>query len=200
MSIKSIFQDIADAIKEKYTSISSLTPSQMPDAIRNIQSGAELILRSEWNSKSISEKRSYNYVGVIDNDSGYVRGELVYGADYNIISIKQLYDNGGEITYTINDNVITLTFTNVGSIGGVILYCDEIYTSFSINITNNSNTVQWGNCKSNATLPTVITNGTNRGSYYTNTSGTVNYSSNYPYIFMGIYNGGSYTATITFNT
>ena len=39
MSIKSIFQDIADAIKEKDTSISSLTPSQMPDAIRGISGG-----------------------------------------------------------------------------------------------------------------------------------------------------------------
>lgn len=39
MSIKSLFQNIATAIKEKDTSIVSLTPVQMPDAIRGISGG-----------------------------------------------------------------------------------------------------------------------------------------------------------------
>lgn len=39
MSIKTLFQNIADAIKTKDASIASLTPSQMPDAIINLPSG-----------------------------------------------------------------------------------------------------------------------------------------------------------------
>lgn len=42
MSIKTLFQDIADAIKVKDTSIVSLTPSQMPDAIINLPSGSDI--------------------------------------------------------------------------------------------------------------------------------------------------------------
>ncbi len=41
MSIKSLFQNIAAAIKTKDTSISSLTPAEMPSAIINLPSGGD---------------------------------------------------------------------------------------------------------------------------------------------------------------
>lgn len=39
MSIKSLFEDIADAIREKSGSIDTYTPAEMPDAITNLPSG-----------------------------------------------------------------------------------------------------------------------------------------------------------------
>ena len=44
MSIKTLFQNIADAIKVKDTSIVSLTPSQMPNAIINLPTASDLDL------------------------------------------------------------------------------------------------------------------------------------------------------------
>lgn len=39
MSIKSLFQNIADAIKEKNTGVVTVTPAEMPQAIRDISGG-----------------------------------------------------------------------------------------------------------------------------------------------------------------
>lgn len=39
MSIKTLFQNIADAIKEKNPSVTTVTPSEMPEAIRGISGG-----------------------------------------------------------------------------------------------------------------------------------------------------------------
>lgn len=44
--------------------------------------GATLMTRAEWNALTTAQKKSYQYVGIIDSQSGYNRGSLVYGADY----------------------------------------------------------------------------------------------------------------------
>lgn len=44
MSIKTLFQNIADAIKQKDANILSITPSEMPNAIINLPTGADIDL------------------------------------------------------------------------------------------------------------------------------------------------------------
>lgn len=41
-----------------------------------------LISSAEWAAKTLAEKQSYGYVGVLNGSSGTVRGTLVYGAAY----------------------------------------------------------------------------------------------------------------------
>lgn len=44
--------------------------------------GATLMTRAEWDALTTVQKKSYQYVGIIDRQSGFSRGALVYGADY----------------------------------------------------------------------------------------------------------------------
>ena len=46
--------------------------------------GVPLMTRAEWDALSTSEKQQYGLVGVEDYDTGYYRGTLCYGADYNL--------------------------------------------------------------------------------------------------------------------
>lgn len=46
--------------------------------------GVPLMTRAEWNALSISEKQQYGLVGVEDYDTGYYRGTLYYGANYDL--------------------------------------------------------------------------------------------------------------------
>lgn len=46
------------------------------------EGGVPTITISDWNALSTSEKQSYGYVGIIRNNTGFKRGDLIYGADY----------------------------------------------------------------------------------------------------------------------
>ena len=64
MSIKSLFQNIANAIKEKNTSVSTITPAEMPDAILDIQTGTEneipeILYYEQFNASSAGNKITY---------------------------------------------------------------------------------------------------------------------------------------------
>lgn len=43
----------------------------------------ELMSQSEWNALSTEEKQTYELLAIQDSDTGFDRGELVYGKDYN---------------------------------------------------------------------------------------------------------------------
>lgn len=49
----------------------------------------KLITREQWNAMSASEKQSYGLVGVTDSTSGYLRGSLYYGADYDLKAVAE---------------------------------------------------------------------------------------------------------------
>ena len=49
--------------------------------------GATLMTRAEWNALTTAQKKSYQYVGVIDSSSGFSRGSLVYGADFEDVTL-----------------------------------------------------------------------------------------------------------------
>lgn len=64
----------------------------------DIATGVPLMSRSDWNNLTEAQKQSYGLVAIQDASSGYLRGELVYGADY--------IDIGKYIPYTPQNNVI----------------------------------------------------------------------------------------------
>lgn len=100
MSIRTYFENIALAIKEKNPNVVTVTPSQMPDAILNIPSGGGdvvLMTRAEWNALTTAEKQTYGLVAIEDNETGYDRGVLVDGSEFRIVDwakIKQIIIKG----------------------------------------------------------------------------------------------------------
>ena len=93
MSIKTLFQDIADAIKVKNTSIVSLTPSQMPNAIINLPTVGGLDL-------SAIDFIAFEVVKNRGNNNSYVQ-----------LSRLVFYDD--------NDNLLTYpTLSDYGTMGG----------------------------------------------------------------------------------
>lgn len=87
MSIKTLFQNIADAIKVKDTSIVSLTPSQMPNAILNMPSGDSIDLTK------------ISLVGL------YCTARRGGGGGYCQISDLQLLDNSDNIYQFPSDRI-----------------------------------------------------------------------------------------------
>lgn len=100
MSIRTYFENIAMAIKEKNTDVVTVTPSEMPAAIRAIPSGGGdvvLMTRAEWDELTTAEKQTYGLVAIEDNATGYDRGVLVDGSEYRIVDwtkIKQIVIKG----------------------------------------------------------------------------------------------------------
>lgn len=84
MSIRPYFENIADAIREKNTDITTVSPEQMPDAIRAIsgEGGLDTMTRAAWDALSTEEKRAYNLIGVIDSESRYLCGNIYNGKNY----------------------------------------------------------------------------------------------------------------------
>lgn len=81
MSIKTLFQDIATAIKTKDSSIQTITPSQMPNAILNISGGGDavLYLGTDEPSSALGSNGDYYYryytdsvLGARGNKQGYI--------------------------------------------------------------------------------------------------------------------------------
>ena len=48
-----------------------------------------LLTRAQWDALSTAQKRAYGLLAIQDADSGFDRGELVYGADYAVIELLQ---------------------------------------------------------------------------------------------------------------
>lgn len=64
--------------------------------------GVPLMTRAEWNALSTSEKQQYGLVGVEDYDTGYYRGTLYYGANYDLKSEAEA-TNYCRLSTTIGD-------------------------------------------------------------------------------------------------
>lgn len=83
---KQDFESVADAIREKTGRSAKMEfPTEFVGEIGSISGGGgdlPTISRADWNLLTTEQKQAYDLVGIIDTDSGYVRGEIVYGQDY----------------------------------------------------------------------------------------------------------------------
>lgn len=108
-TIESYFADIADAIRKRGDTSAGLTPAQMPQAILDIPGGGgevELLTQSQWDTLSTAEKQAKGLVAIEQAVSGYNRGILVNGADFQPVGDLLIYSDPTKIAceadYTMN--------------------------------------------------------------------------------------------------
>ena len=97
---KQDFESVADAIREKTGRSAKLEfPTEFVSEIGSISGGGGVptISRDDWDNLTAQQKKSYGLVGIVDSDTGYLRGELVNGADYIPIGIYIPYSNSGKV-------------------------------------------------------------------------------------------------------
>lgn len=66
----------------------------------NVQGGGgdvPLLTRAQWDALSTAQKQAYGLLAIQDADSGFTRGELVYGADYIPIGVYLPASNTSDI-------------------------------------------------------------------------------------------------------
>lgn len=86
------------------------------------EGGIPTITISDWNALTTSEKQSYGYVGIIRNNTGFKRGDLIYGADY-VDTYLTSSDQDTIITEARMDNYDPLNLT-WGSGSNPIIFTD----------------------------------------------------------------------------
>lgn len=181
MSIRTYFENIATAIKEKNPNVATVTPAQMPDAILAIPSGGQgiqTISASDWDALTPSQKQQYGVIAVITSTAGYERGYVVSGEDYSLLVIHQSYLNGG--SYNYDNSTLTFELSNVGQYSGLVLDVNDDVSNITIELLENNTTVEVGVCNLSGSLPSLIQSGANRVSYrdFMNTAtGSFNYTS-----------------------
>lgn len=168
--------------------------------------GIPLLSKSDWDELTTEEKQAYGLVAVQENDTGYIRGLLVSGEDYvDLFRIEQLNGISSTSRYNVipvpDMNAVEFVFNDVESFGGMILSINPNIGTCNVKfeLLSSTATVQFGNCTPGASLPSVISLGTNRKSY--STYSPYNLLSINPQdnnLFMGIYApGGSYRMRIS---
>ena len=66
-----------------------------------------LLTRAQWNALSTAQKQAYGLVAIQDADSGFDRGELFYGANYNPIGIYLPASNDEDIICEAYPDIFT---------------------------------------------------------------------------------------------
>ena len=131
MSIRTYFENIAEAIKEKNPEVLTIAPGQMPQAIRDIETGGgvELISQAEWDALSVEQKKQKGLIAVQSSMTGFLRGALYYGADYGMQwdKIKKIALSGssrgvsssyvqlGDIRFSDGSNYLSSQVNNIYS-------------------------------------------------------------------------------------
>ena len=132
MSIRTYFENIALAIKEKNTDVVTVTPAQMPDAILSIPTGGglETIAKADWDALTTAQKQRYGLIGIIENITGYDRGVIVNGADYVDATTEELLlkQNLLNASVTMDLNNMTFTSVEVANIDLSAINCVGLYT------------------------------------------------------------------------
>ena len=108
MTTKNITQNgTYDATSEGYSGYETVTV--------NVSGGGpsvELMTRSDWDTLTTAQKQAKGLVAIQDANSGYVRGELVNGADYVPVGIYIPNSNSNKVTCeAFYDNFDTSTAT-----------------------------------------------------------------------------------------
>lgn len=75
-----------------------------------------LLTRAQWNALSTAQKQAYGLLAIQDSNSGFDRGELVYGADYQPVGIYlPASDEGNIICEAYVDNFASAETWGAGS-------------------------------------------------------------------------------------
>lgn len=131
MSIKNLFQDIADAIREASGNADLYTPSEMPDAIRNISGGGDVPLIPTTNI-------------VNSGTENVTKGYTVSLADYNQLVILKQSKATASNSYSYNLNGRKPLYTgNSKNYGSYAFYIGE-FNSIT-EVTSNSTGANWNN-------------------------------------------------------
>lgn len=119
------------------------------EVVVNVQGGGgiQTIARADWNALTTAQKQAYGLVGIVDAASGFMRGDLVYGADYIVMNkyipnsdeykvlceaYVDLYETG-DTTWGKGDSPVTFTsaptlnvdhITMLGNTSGIYGYVD----------------------------------------------------------------------------
>lgn len=110
MSIKSLFQNIATAIKEKNPSVSTVTAGDMPQAILDIQTGSiseipEILYYGQFNGSSAGNKITYTATEKIKKGTLFIAW-VCGGTDVK---------NFTNLSVKINNNTISIDSTYPGT-------------------------------------------------------------------------------------
>lgn len=119
MSVTQLFEDIADAIRDKNPNVNLLTPTEMPQAIRDIPSG-------QSHSYRITVKGGYNGGATITvYYDGYIKFQATGNSPYNLAyspASGSFTDAGGRtVSITITppvNNTSPLVISLSGGISG----------------------------------------------------------------------------------
>ena len=89
---ESHLSDIADAIRAKNGTQTEYRPGDMAAAIEALPTGGgggdiPLLTQAQWSALTTAEKQSYGLVAIQQSNSGFNRGKLVYGADYEPVGV-----------------------------------------------------------------------------------------------------------------
>jgi len=164
MSIRSYFENIAEAIKEKNPDVITVAPSEMPDAILNIQTGTigeipEILYCGQFNGSSAGNKITYTATEKIKGTLfiAWVCGEtavknftnLSVKINNNSISIGSTYPGTNNnvranigyslIEMDVNDILTVETLTGFPSTGIIITIIKGDYTFNLFNSYANNN-------------------------------------------------------------
>lgn len=134
-------EDIINAIQAKGGTISDNAGFEdFSAAIASIPSGGggglEVIQSAEWDNMPRAQKKSYGLVGIQTADSGYHRGDIVYGEDYSDYEFRTIktgwaknsatwtFTTGGEyklIVIAMNSEASTYQLSTSASLNGTTL-------------------------------------------------------------------------------
>lgn len=126
-------EDIITAISDKGGTVSENAGFEdFPTAIRTISGGGgntiPLLTSLEWNALSTAEKQAYGLVAIQDTDSGYERGILVNGEDYEEKTWNfTILDKGS------TSSSATYTFAAADKYKVIVLYINSEASTYGLN-------------------------------------------------------------------
>lgn len=128
MSIRTYFENIADAIKKVDNSIQSITPEQMPEVIRTFNALPKI---KNFQITVIGGYNGNAPIRVFINGENFftATGNSPYNLQYNPSGGTISGFNGGDVKVTITPPQTTFntSFLKVGLSGAIIFETEEIY-------------------------------------------------------------------------
>lgn len=158
---------------------------------------------AEWTELTTEERQAYGLIGLIESDSGFIRGRIVNGADYvPPFAVKQIYDENTGSSYTWDGEVFSCE--NFPHCGGIVLtVSDPSIVSVTFTVTDiSAGTPEAGTCNDLGSLPTLTSTGANRLSFhdfFSPGTWTASLTASTRTVYIDVYRGGGFTCTITPN-
>lgn len=115
--------------------------------------GVPLIQKSEWNSLTLAQKRAYGLVAIQTANSGYERGNLVYGADYH----GEVLQSGTAATST------SFTISEAGTFQLIVIALNSEASTYDLNVSATQNGISL--TATTIDYHSYYSSGTNRRNY-----------------------------------